>query len=215
MSLLMLDDKYAKMPWDEIDTVVFDVGGVLVSFNPPAFLNDLFPGDEALQKVLKARIFGSPYWHMMDHGLMTVEEAAQAMIGLREDLREPIEKAMGCWIEKMLGSPIQESVDFLYECKRRGKKLYVLSNFSEPAFSRTAERHPCFQEFDGMVVSCRIGKLKPNPDIYQHLIDQFGCDPARTLFIDDNFSNIEACLYAGWQAICYNQPGKLSAFWQE
>ena len=87
MSLLMLDDKYAKMPWDEIDTVVFDVGGVLVSFNPPAFLNDLFPGDEALQKVLKARIFASPYWHMMDHGLMTVEEAAQAMIGLREDLR--------------------------------------------------------------------------------------------------------------------------------
>ena len=215
MSLLMIDDKYAKMPWDEIDTVVFDVGGVLVSFKPDAFLNEMFPGETELHKVLRPRIWGSPYWHMMDHGLMTVEEAAQAMIGLREDLREPIEKAMGCWIDRMLASAIQESVDFLYECKRRGKKLYVLSNFSEPAFSKTCERHPFFNEFDGMVVSCRIGKLKPNPDIYQHLIDEFGCDPARTLFIDDNMANIEGCLFAGWQGLCYNMPGKLSAFWQE
>ena len=215
MSLLMIDDKYAKMPWNDIDTVVFDVGQVLVSFKPDAFLNELFPGDAELHKVLRPRIWGSPYWHMMDHGLMTVEEAAQAMIGLREDLREPIEKAMGCWIDRMLGAPIQESVDFLYECKRRGKKLYVLSNFSEPAFSKTCARHPFFEEFDGMVVSCRIGKLKPNPDIYQHLIDEFGCEPARTLFIDDNMANVEGCLFAGWQGFCYNVPGKLSAFWQE
>ena len=59
------------MDWD---TVVFDVGGVLVSFKPDEHLNELFPDDPELRRVLKARIYGSPYWHMMDRGLLSLED---------------------------------------------------------------------------------------------------------------------------------------------
>ena len=214
MPNLMLDDKYAKMPWDEIDAVVFDVGGVLVSFKPDEHLNELFPDDPELRRVLKARIYGSPYWHMMDRGLLNLTEAADLMTGFREDLREPINRVMTLWPER-LHKAIQENVDFLHECKRRGKKTYVLSNFSPYPFSRVKENHDFFKLFDGIVVSCDIGMVKPCPDIYQHTIDLYGLKPERTLFIDDNMQNIEACLFAGWQGICYNLPGKLDAFWKE
>ena len=214
MPNMMLDDKYAKMPWDEIDAVVFDVGGVLVSFKPDMHLSTLFPDDPELRRVLKPRIYGSPYWHMMDRGVLTLAEAAECMISRCEELREPITRVMNWW-PTQLHEAIQETVDFLYECKRRGKKLYVLSNFSPYPFSQVLKNHEFFSLFDGIVVSCEIGMVKPCPDIYQHTIDRFGLTPEKTLFIDDNMQNIEACLHAGWQGICYNLPGKLSAFWQE
>jgi len=211
MAQLMIDDKYAQMPWDELDAIVFDVGGVLVSFKPDEHLQMLFPDDPELRRVLKPRIYGSPYWHMMDRGVLTLAEAAKCMAGRREDLAEPINAVMNEWPNQLHGA-IQESVDFLYACKRHGKKLYVLSNFSEYPFSLVKKNHAFFKEFDGIVVSCEIGMLKPNPDIYAHTVEKFGLTPERTLFIDDNFINIEACLHAGWQGLCYNYPGKLSAF---
>ena len=69
--------------------------------------------------------------------------------------------------------------------------------------------------FDELVVSGYVHKVKPSPDIFQHVIETYQLDPARTLFIDDSFMNIEACLFAGWQGICFNVPGKLDALLAE
>lgn len=213
MHLMMLDDQYAKMPWDKIDTVVFDIGGVLIAYTPDKYLEKLFPDDPAMRSVMKTRVFASPYWHMMDRGVLTLAEAADLMTGRCEELREPIARVMNEW-PKHLDKAIQETVDFLHECRRRGKKTYVLSNFSEYPFSVVKKSHAFFDGFDGIVVSCEIGMVKPNPDIYQHTVDRFALTPERTLFIDDNMQNIEACLHAGWQGICYNMPGKLDDFWK-
>ena len=211
MPNLMLDDKYAKMPWDEIDAVVFDVGGVLVSFKPDEHLNELFPDDPELRRVLKARIYGSPYWHMMDRGLLTQEEAIVRMTGLREDLADAIRHTVIDWIP-YFDEVIDEGVRFLHACRAHGKKVFVLSNFIREPFAQMRPRFDFFDLFDELVVSGYVHKVKPSPDIFQHVIDTYQLDPARTLFIDDSPANIEGALHCGWQGICYNRGGKLLAF---
>lgn len=210
---LMIDDKYQKMPWDEIDTVVFDVGQVLLSFEPEKILLEQFPNDPALREKLMVRMFRSPYWVMMDHGTMTDEEAVVAMAGLDTELCPAIRRILNNWID--LKHTIPEGVEALHACKAHGKKLYVLSNYKSEAFAYATMKHDFFQLFDEHVVSSRIGLVKPDPAIYRYMVERFQLDPARTLFIDDNPANIEGALHAGWQGFCLNKPGKLHDFMGE
>ena len=81
MNRLTLDDMYPAMPWDALDAVVFDVGNVLVRFVPEDILRRVLPGEEAIWPELQRKVFRSPYWAMLDRGVMTYEEAAKAMTG--------------------------------------------------------------------------------------------------------------------------------------
>lgn len=76
---LPLDAQYASMPWDEIDTVVFDVGNVLVAFQPQRILEEVFPGDPEKHALLLDKVFHSPCWIMLDRGTLSLDEAADAM----------------------------------------------------------------------------------------------------------------------------------------
>lgn len=214
MKYMMLDDKYARMPWDEIDTVVFDIGGVLIAYTPDKYLEKLFPDDPAMRTVMKTRVFSSPYWHMMDRGLLTQEEAIVRMTGLRHDLADAIRHTVIDWTQ-YFDEVIDEGVRFLNACRAHGKKVFVLSNFIREPFAQMRPRFDFFDLFDELVVSGYVHKVKPSPDIFQYVIDTYQLNPARTLFIDDSFMNIEACLFAGWQGVCFNVPGKLDALLAE
>lgn len=210
MPKLMIDDLYLSMPWDELDAIVFDVGNVLLSFNPAAILSDLLPNCQALHPVLMKKIFQSPYWVMMDRGLLSCTEAAECMIGRDTALAEPIRHVMANWIE--MKDQIEEGQEALRICKAHGKKLYVLSNYGCDSFAHVEKKYDFFKLFDGKVISAREKMMKPDLAIYNLLTSRYGLDPARTLFIDDSFANIEGALYAGWQGFCFNQPGKLHKF---
>jgi HAD superfamily hydrolase (TIGR01509 family) len=103
-------------------------------------------------------------------------------------------------------------VEALKTCKAHGVKLYALTNYADKEFAYACKKHDFFSLFDDYVVSGRLHMVKPGFDIYKHLIDRFGLDPARTLFIDDSPANIEGALECGWQGICYNRGGKLQDF---
>lgn len=208
-----LDDMYEKMPWDRIDSVVFDVGGVLIDLAPMEVFRQLLPGQEALYKELLYRTERSPYWIMLDDGALSQEEAVEAMTGRNEALRPLIRAFMAHWPEYT--TPVAEGVEAARTCKAHGKKLYILSNFPDEQFAHVERLYDFFQLFDGKVVSARVRMLKPNPAIYRLLIDRYQLDPERTVFIDDMHANIEAALRAGWQGFCMNRPGRLRAFLQE
>lgn len=212
MNRLMIYDKYPSMPWDEIDTVVFDVGNVLLRYDPEEILRELVPEHEELYPVLRRRVFASPYWAMIDRGALTIAEAAEAMAGLDESLKPLTRKIMFGWWDL---KPIAEGVEALRAIKARGKKLYVLSNYNAEAFAHVYAKYDFFRLFDGLVISSDEKKIKPNPDIYQLLAERYRIDPARTMFIDDSYVNIEGCLNAGWQGFLFNEPGILAAFLQE
>lgn len=206
---LMLDDLYETMPWEAIDNVVFDVGNVLLRFSPRELLEKYLPDQPELHPVLLERIFHSPYWPMMDRGLLTCEEAIRPMVGRHTELLPAVTHMMTEWVKL---DAVEEGVAVLHACKAQGKKLYVLSNYGASAFPIAQQRHDFFQLFDGIVVSAREHMVKPEDRIYRLLTDRYQLDPARTLFIDDSPVNIESALLEGWQGICFNRSGKLREF---
>lgn len=209
----MFDELYASMPWNEIDAVVFDVGQVLLTFDPPSILREYLPEQPELHPVLLRRIFRSPYWLMRDRGVISKEEAIEAMTGRDESLRPAITQVMNTWVQ--MKEVISEGVETLRCCKAHGKKLYVLSNYADDAFAVVEEKYDFFQLFDQRFVSGRLKLVKPDERIFQHVVNSTGHEPSRILFLDDSVQNVEAALDNGWQAICVDQPGKLHAFFDE
>ena len=212
MIRLMIDDMYAKMPWDQIDAVVFDVGNVLLTWQASELLTRLVPERPDLHEELTRRVFKSPYWCMRDRGSATVEEVIDAMSSGNAEIAPYVRRVMTKWIDL---PAIPEGVEALKKCKEHGVKLYALTNYADREFAYACEQHEFFRLFDGFVVSGRLHMVKPAQDIYGHLIETFGLEPARTLFIDDSPANIEAALHCGWQGLCYNEGGKLQDFFAD
>ena len=209
MIRLMIDDQYNRMPWDKIDTVVFDVGNVLLSWKAQELLDRIVPERPDLHAELAERVFRSPYWSMRDRGSATVEEVITAMSLRVPELKPYIRRIMKEWIDL---PAIPEGVETLKRCKEHGMKLYALTNYADKEFAYACEQHDFFKLFDGFLVSGREHTIKPGLDIYRLLISRFGLDPERSLFIDDSLMNIEAALESGLQALHYNRDGKLREF---
>ena len=208
---LLLNDRCSAMPWDAIDNVVFDVGNVLLAYQPEKVLRQLLPDREADYPLLMRHVFQSPYWHMLDHGTVSPEEAFMLMGSSKPALRPLIQRISEGWNDLL--DPIDEGIEALRACKEHGKHCYVLSNYADEPFERSFQKHQAiFSLFDGVVVSARERLIKPDHRIYDLLIDRYRLDPERTLFIDDSSANVEAALSCGWQAIHFCAPGVLRAF---
>ena len=209
MIRLMIDDQYDRMPWDKIDTVVFDVGNVLLSWKAQELLDRIVPERPDLHEELAERVFRSPYWSMRDRGSATVEEVIGAMSLRTPELEPYIRRIMKEWIDL---PAIPEGVETLKICKEHSVKLYALTNYADKEFAYACAKHDFFTLFDGYVVSGREHHIKPDHEIYERLTTRYALDPARTVFIDDSVGNVEGALQCGWQAICYNRPGMLARF---
>ena len=205
-----IDERFQAMPWDAIDSVVFDIGNVLMYFSPSHVLDTLFGADEALKEQLMERVFRSSHWLDLDRGTATYEQAAERMAQGRADLRPAVDLIFERWMG--LKTPIEEGVSALKRCKERGKRLYILSNYHQPSFEWLLSHYDFFSLFDGYVVSCYLHLLKPEPEIYRELIDRCSLEPARSLFIDDTRVNVEAAMEAGIQGLWFDRPGKLAHF---
>ncbi len=208
----MIDDVYPTMPWDSIDAVVFDVGRVLLDFQPEKILARYLPDAPELHETLLRRVFRSPYWVMMDRGTLTHAEATEALAGSDEQIGAAVRHIMAHWVE--MKDVLDEGVRAMACCKAHGKKIYILSNYGDEPFRVVEEKYDFFRLADEKFISSRLKLLKPEPAIYAHVIRATGHDPERVLFIDDASANIEGALAAGWQGLCYLQPGQLDRFFQ-
>ena len=205
----MIDTLYPSMPWDELDAVVFDIGGVLVTMDEANVLETMFPDPELRAKV-QLHTTKSPYWNMQDGGQLGIDDGIEAMTEGDPALLEPIRRFITGWLDYR--TVVEEGRDAVLACKRHGKKLYVLSNYISENYERNVREFDFFRLFDGAVISSRIRMLKPRLDIYRYLTDTYSLTPSRVLFIDDTGANIEAAFAAGWHGFCFNAPGKLRAF---
>lgn len=205
-----IDEKYARMPWDQIDAVVFDVGRVLLSFDPPSILREYLPDCPELHPTLLTKIFASPYWVMRDHGVISVEEAIHAMSGDDPALLPLVRQVMESWVE--MKEIVPEGIEALRLCKQKGKKVYILSNYADEPFAHVEQKYDFLRLCDERFVSARLKMMKPDPRIYAYVTEKTGHAPERILFIDDAPANVEAALCAGWQALCYSEKGKIARF---
>jgi 2-haloacid dehalogenase len=188
--------------------VVFDLGGVLIDWNPRYLYRTLFD-DEAEMEAFLAEVT-TQEWNAQQDAGRPWSEAVEALVALHPGRRDLIEAYWHRWPET-LGGPIQGTVDILGELRARGVRTYALSNWSAETFPLARPRFPFLEWFDGILISGEAKLAKPDARIFAHLLERFGLEPGSTVFIDDSTANVRAAEAAGLIAMRFENPEKLRA----
>lgn len=189
-----------------IDTVIFDLGNVLIGWNPRQLYRQLFD-DEAEMEWFLREVCSSAWNEQQDAGRSWAEGTAL----LRAQFPEHavlIDAYHQRWEETLLG-PIEESVALLAALRERGVRLLALTNWSQETFPVAMQRYAFLQWFEGIVVSGEEKLIKPDPRIYQRLLDRYGVDPATALYIDDSARNVAAAEALGMHGWWFRDPAGL------
>jgi len=178
--------------------IVFDLGGVVFNWQPDKLIESVF-NDMETQQLVKAEIFSHPDWVELDRGTLNLEKAIDRG-ALRTNLPRPdISKLMNK-IPQFL-TPIDESIDLLHSIRDTDNKFFVLSNMHFASIAHLEREYTIWDMFDGMVISCRIQKVKPEIEIYQHLLTEHSLVAEETVFIDDMDVNLVAATSLGINTI--------------
>jgi 2-haloacid dehalogenase len=186
---------------------IFDLGGVLIDWNPRYLYRRLFDGDDAAMERFLAEICNSD-WNLQQDAGRPFAEACALLVDRHPEQKALIEAYYDRWID-MLAGPIDETVEILRELKARGTPLYALTNWSAETFPLALERYDFLRWFRGTIVSGAEKLVKPDPRIYRLLLERFGIDPAAAVYIDDNPKNAEAATALGLHGIHFTDPAAL------
>lgn len=179
--------------------IVFDFGGVMVDFDPHKYLIDLF-GNRELEEEVYDLTFGSREWRMLDAGRITRREANERMLERAKAVGRgfEVEGVLDDWMSML--HPRRRMQALVEQLKQRGYCVYYLSNIPEDVLALLMERD--FQGlFDGGVASCEVHVNKPDPRIYQALLDKYGLKASESVFIDDRQDNVQAAFELGFVGI--------------
>ncbi len=178
--------------------VVFDLGGVVFRWDPDAIARRVFDDPKA-QDLVKSGIFGHEDWVALDRGTLEHDQAVANGASRTGLPRQDIERLLS-EVPKSL-APIPGTLELIREVKRTGNKLYVLSNMQFSSIEHLEASHDIWHLFDGRVISCRIRKVKPERQIYEHLLREHRLEAADTVFIDDMHENLVAASQLGIRTI--------------
>ena len=181
-----------------IDAVIFDLGNVLIPFNPRWLFRTMLPDEASIDAFFAETEFDA--WNIqMDAGLPFAEGIASHSRKFPHH-RALFEAFFDRWHETV-GEPIAESVGIFHALRQRGIRTYALTNFSAETFPLAIARFPFLNDFDGTVVSGIERLVKPDPAIYRLLMQRHAVEASRAVFIDDRLENVEAARKLGLHAI--------------
>jgi len=189
-----------------IKSVVFDIGGVLIDWNPRHLYRKIFESEEEMEWFLSE--ICTYEWNVQQDGGKTFNVATAELSAKYPKYSDKIALYYGRW-EEMLGGELKDTVDIFNELKSAGMPLYALSNWSHEAFPSAYERYDFMKQFDGIVVSGYEKLLKPDHAIYKVLITRYNINPAESVYIDDNKDNVSAAAELGFNAIHYRTSEQL------
>ena len=189
------------------DAVVFDIGNVLLGWNPEAFYDGLIGA--VRRQALFAAVDLDGMNARIDRGAPFVP-TVQAMRDAHPEWAAEIQIWQDRWIE-MLTPVIDDSVTALYALKQRGVPVFALSNFGVQTFDWARTRFEVLQAFDMVFISGHLQLMKPEPEIYAALEQGTGMAGAQLFFIDDKPENIAAARARGWQGHVFSDPAALRA----
>lgn len=191
----------------EINTVIFDLGGVLIDWNPRYVYRTIFKTEEEIDWFFEN--VATHDWNENQDAGYPLDAATEDLVKKHPDWENEIRAYYGRWTE-MLGGPIHETVEILKNLKAiPGMRTYALTNWSAETFPIALERYDFLHWFDGRLVSGEEKTRKPFPEFYQRLIEKFYIDPSKALFIDDNLRNIKAAQAIGIKGIHFVNPTQL------
>jgi 2-haloacid dehalogenase len=186
--------------------VVFDLGGVLIDWNPRYLYRQLFDDEAAMERFL-AEVCHSAWNEEQDRG-RTFADAVEEAAALYPEQRALIEAYHQRW-DEMLAGPIAGTVSILAELKEVGHELHALTNWSVEKFPIARERYDFLTWFESILVSGEVGLIKPDPRIFQLLLEGIGREARACIYIDDNPKNVAAAESLGLEAIHFLSPEQL------
>ena len=194
----------------EIKNVIFDLGGVLIDWNPEYVYLEVFNGDREKMKWFFDEICTMDWNENQDAGY-PLQQATEERVKLFPEYEEWIRIYYGRW-EEMLGKQIDGTVTILKQLiDNPNYKVVALTNWSAETFPIALERFDFLHWFEGIVVSGTEKMRKPFNEIYVLTLNRFNIEASQSLFIDDNARNIEAAKKMGINTIRFNNPTQLKS----
>ena len=189
--------------------IVFDLGGVLIDWNPKHLYRKLIDDEDEIDTFLTEVC--SPEWNIKQDAGRALAEATAERVALFPDRKSLIEAFYDRW-EEMLGGEISDTVEILRELKASGEKLYALTNWSGETFPIALRRYDFLHWFEGTVVSGVEKLAKPDPAIFNLLLNRYELQAERCLFIDDSKTNIEAATKIGFDTHHFTSADELRKY---
>ena len=193
---------------EPIDTVVFDLGAVLIDWNPRHLYRSLFDNDAEMERFLSTVCTAE--WNLEQDRGRGLTEATAMLVAEHPAHAALIEAYYGRW-DEMLGEPITGTVAIARALKAGGIRLAALSNWSAETFPRALGRLGFLDDFDGVLISGSVGLVKPELAIFELFAKQHAVDVRHAVFVDDSAKNVEAGAAAGFDAIVFRSPEQLRA----
>ncbi len=178
--------------------IVFDLGGVVFNWQPDTIICRVFP-DSATQDLVRAEIFEHADWVELDRGAIALDQAIARGASRTGLPREEIEKLLN-EVPRSL-TPIQETIELIRSISESNNRCFILSNMHVASISYLEKKYKIWDMFDGIVISSRIQKVKPEIEIYEHLLTEYQLKASETIFIDDTSENLTAASSIGIQTI--------------
>jgi 2-haloacid dehalogenase len=189
------------------NTIIFDLGAVLIDWNPRHLYRKIFQDEEKMEWFLTNICTAD--WNEEQDGGRSFDAATQILISNHPEYKNEILAFWKRW-EEMLSGPIPGTVEIFKELRNSGKyKILALTNWSAETFPIAQTKYDFLHQFDGIVMSGAEKTRKPFPDFYQILLNRYQVIPDQALFIDDNLRNIQAALTLGIPSIHFESPESL------
>lgn len=183
-----------------IKTIVFDIGNVLTLFAWEDFF-EKFGYEKSILDRLKKATVPTPQWAEYDLGILSDEEILNAFVandpGIEKELRKSLANLNGIVVR------CDYAIPWIKDLKRKGYQVFVLSNFSKKVYEDCADALDFLEYTDGGILSYREHVIKPNPAIYQLLLERYNLTPSECVFIDDLLANVEGAKNAGMNSFVF------------
>jgi 2-haloacid dehalogenase len=190
-----------------IKNIIFDLGGVLVDWNPKYMYNKIFSDTYQCNWFLENICTND--WNEQQDGGRLIKDATRELIEKYPEHKENIEAYYTRW-EEMLNGPIEGTVSIFKDLKdKKNFNIYALTNWSAETFPRALELYEFLHWFDGRLVSGEENTRKPFKEIYDLILNRFNLIANETVFIDDNLRNIKAAEDVGIKSIHFLNPDQL------
>lgn len=192
----------------EIRHIVFDIGRVLIHYDPELPFLRLIP-DEAERRWFFENVCSSPWNIEQDRG-RTWQDAEAELLAVHPQHVENIRNFRRFWLE-MVPHAYDDSVALMERLIDNGHDVTLLTNWAADTFAEARSRYEFLEKPRGITVSGEIRAIKPDRAIYDHHVRSFGLEPAATLFIDDSQKNVDGAIAAGWQAVLFTDATTLES----
>lgn len=185
----------------KVQNVIFDLGGVVLDWNPDRVLAPFQP-DETLRNELKNAMFTHSDWLSFDRGTVGETELIERMERRLGRRRQELIAIMDAVRESLTEKP--DTVALIRSLQRRGTPLYCLSNMPATIYADLRRRHSFWDAFRGVIISSHVKMIKPEPLVFTHLLEEFALRADESVFIDDSGENIDAARQVGLHAIRFS-----------